>query len=640
MYYRRGAKQGAGIFQELVIDNFAGGGGASMGIEAALGRCVDVAINHSRDAVEMHMRNHPHTRHLCEDVFAVNPLDLAAGRSVGLAWFSPDCTHHSRAKGGKPRDKKIRGLAWVVIKYAKTVRPRVIMLENVPEFEDWGPLDERGMPCKRRKGMTFKRWASLLRAEGYEVQHRTLNAADYGVPTHRKRLFLIARCDGRPIVWPEPTHGDPKSEAVQSGRLKPWVAASTVIDWTLPTPSIFLSPEEARVWKVKRPLKEKTMQRIFKGLRRYVLEAKHPFIAPIDFCVRTGHWSNRTGAGSGFRGQKLSEPLGAVCSVNDKGIVAPMISKYFTGVVGTDVREPLSTVTAIDHNALVTGALVGVGGRAGQSPPNAIDEPVRTITAKGDRAIACAYVTRICQNGSNGSNTKGADEPLTTIVSKNEHCLTIPVLTAWHHAKGEESRCKEVTDPLNTVDTQNRHGLVAAHMVKLRGMGGWKDLEKPLDVVCAGAPTFGVVCSYMAHFNHGEKQWNDVREPLRTITSSNHAAQCSAFLLKYYKTAIGQSLKAPLHAATSKARFGLVTIAGEEYQVIDIGLRMLTPRELSLAQGFPGTYVLVGTKENQVAKIGNSVPPKMAEVLVRANLVEQAEPMPARRTRKREAVAA
>ena len=254
----------AAFDRELVVDNFAGGGGASTGIEAAIGRPVDIAVNHSPAAIAMHRANHPDTQHYCEDIWEVDPVEACGGRPVGLAWFSPDCTHHSRAKGGKPRKKEIRGLAWVVIRWAKKVRPRVIMLENVEEFASWGPLVKDGYPIKSKAGETYRQFIGKLSDLGYVVNDKPLVCADYGTPTIRKRLFVIARCDGGPVAWPEPTHGE--------GRPEDWIPASEIIDWSLPCPSIF---------DRKKPLVEKTMRRIAAGLKRFVIDTGEPFIVPV-----------------------------------------------------------------------------------------------------------------------------------------------------------------------------------------------------------------------------------------------------------------------------------------------------------------------------------------------------------------------
>ncbi len=393
---------------ELVVDNFAGGGGATNGIVTALDRPVDMAINHDPVAIEMHRQNHPETRHFCENIWEVDPREACSGRRVGLAWFSPDCDHFSRARGAKPKNNKIRGLAWVVTRWARAVRPRVIVLENVGEFQSWGPLDDEGHPVKARAGETFRAWLSQLVDLGYAVEYRELVAADYGTPTTRKRLFLVARCDGLPIVWPEPTHGP--------GRAYSWRSAAEIIDWGLPCPSIF---------ERKRPLAEATLKRIAIGVRRFVLNSADPFILPLThqgdsrvhsiheplrtvtaahrgelvlaepFLVRHGHYSNRTGAGlvaikggpGVFRGQQLRSPLATICATNDKHLVCPIISKHFGGehasgapkAVGSDARAPLSTITARRQLALTSAFLTKF---YGTSVGSDLRRPVPTITGQ------------------------------------------------------------------------------------------------------------------------------------------------------------------------------------------------------------------------------------------------------------------
>lgn len=351
---------------EISVDNFAGGGGASTGIEAAIERPVDIAVNHDPVAIAMHRANHPGTQHYIEDVWKVDPREACAGRPVGMAWFSPDCTHHSRARGGRPRKKKIRGLAWVVIRWAKTVRPRVIFLENVEEWLSWGPLDDEGQPIKAQAGETFRQWVSKLSDLGYVVEWRSMVAANYGAPTTRKRLFVVARCDGRPIVWPARTHGEDAAA--------PWRSAAEIINWSIPCPSIFTR---------KKPLVDATMRRIARGLQKYVLTAAKPFIIPVThqgdrrvhsldeplrtvtaahrgelalvspFIVRHGHYSKRTGAGlrpgcgaGTFRGQPLALPLSTVCATNDKHVVAAWLTKFYGTSTGSSMSSPVPTVTA------------------------------------------------------------------------------------------------------------------------------------------------------------------------------------------------------------------------------------------------------------------------------------------------------
>ncbi|HVY12338.1 MAG TPA: DNA cytosine methyltransferase, partial [Alphaproteobacteria bacterium] len=348
----------------LIIDNFAGGGGASTGIEAALGRAVDIAINHDAEAVAMHKANHPATHHLCQSVWRADPQDVAGGRPIDLAWFSPDCKHFSKAKGGKPVEKNIRDLAWVVVHWARRVRPRVIMRENVEECQDWGPLilnaEGKTIPDPARRGETFVLWMHALKKCGYKLEWRELRACDYGTPTIRKRFFMIARCDGVPIAWPEKTHGDPKSEAVKEGRLLPWRTAAECIDWNIPCPSIFGR---------KRPLAENTLRRIAKGIQRYVIEAKQPFIV------------NLTHTGSD-RVEPVTEPLRTTTCAHrgEKAIVTPYVARVAHGERDKSgkkrgqgqhaVDAPLPTVTASPEFAVIAPTLIqmGNGEREGQQP--------------------------------------------------------------------------------------------------------------------------------------------------------------------------------------------------------------------------------------------------------------------------------
>lgn len=309
------------LFREMIVDNFAGGGGASTGIELATGRPVDVAINHDPDAILMHKTNHPYTKHYQASVWDIDPVQVCGGQKVGLAWFSPDCKHFSRAKGGKPRDKNIRGLAWIVLRWAGKVRPRVIILENVEEFQTWGPV-RKGKPVKKLAGTTFERWKEQLAALGYVIEHRELRACDYGAPTIRKRFFLIARCDGRPIVWPEPTHGDPESEAIKSGKLRPWRSAAEIIDWSIPCPSIFETKQEIKKKygvQAVRPLADNTMQRAARGLDKFVLKSAKPFLVPIGYGERPGQAP---------RVQSIDEPVSTIVSSAKQYLCKPVIEPW------------------------------------------------------------------------------------------------------------------------------------------------------------------------------------------------------------------------------------------------------------------------------------------------------------------------
>lgn len=537
-----------GLNAEIIIDNFAGGGGASTGIEIALGHRVDVAINHDPDAIAMHKANHPETEHYCESVWDVDPRTVKPGRPIGLLWLSPDCKHFSKAKGGKPVEKKIRGLAWVALRWVAIRKPRVVMLENVEEFVTWGPLlegpDGKMRPCPRRKGREFGAFCNAFRRHGYVVEWRELRACDYGAPTIRKRLFLIARRDGQPIVWPAPTHGNPTSQAVHAGKLVPWRSAAECIDWSLPCPSIF---------ERKRPLADATLRRIARGIMRYVVNAAEPFIVPmthqsdsrvhgLDEPFRTITSAHRGelalvtpfitehANGSSQRNMPADDPLRTQCAQVKGGhfaLVSAFLAKHFTGVVGSDLRDPQGTVTAVDHHSLVTAHIQR---DFGASVGHAAGDPLATVTGGGGGKAA----------------------------------------------------------------------LATSNLIKLRGGG-----------------------------NIGQ----DDQEPLRTISAGgNHFAEVRAFLIKWYGTDQNPQLRDPLHTITSKDRFGLVTVAGEEYAIADIGLRMLSPRELFRAQGFPADYIigddpqqgLTLTKSAQVRMVGNSVCPPLSQALVAANLPDMA----------------
>lgn len=540
---------------ELIVDNFAGGGGASTGIELATGYSVDIAINHDPEAIKMHKANHPNTKHYCENVWAVDPVKACNGHPVGLAWFSPDCKHFSKAKGGKPKDKNIRGLAWVACRWAGLVRPRVIMLENVEEFKTWGPLNRRHHPIKSKQGKTFERFVQQLRDLGYEVEFRELIAADYGAPTMRKRFFMIARCDGKPIVWPEPTHGPADSEAVKAGLLKPYVGAYTQIDFSRPCPSIFDTSKEIKEKygiRAVRPLAPKTMERIARGLKKFVLNNPEPFI------IQCNH--------------------------------------------------------------------------GGERRPNDIRDPMPTITGKHGYGIVEPYMVQIGQTGFTADRSKDVREPLTTIVSKNEHCLISPTLIQYHSETAQgEVRGQTIKDPIMTVDGSNRYGLVTSFLHKYYDggyTGAGESVEKPLQTVTARDHDSVVTANLIQMNNHCDGR--DIREPIPTITAGDgHFGEVRAFLIKYYGEGTGQDIKEPLDTITSRDRFGLVTINGVDYQIVDIGLRMLEPRELYGCQGFPDDYIIdhdytgkTYPRSEQVRRCGNAVCPPIPAALVKANLPE------------------
>lgn len=546
------------IHSELVIDLFAGGGGASTGIEQAIDRHVDIAVNHDPQAVSLHEANHPQTRHFVSDVFEVDPLAVTDGRPVGLLWASPDCKHFSKAKGGKPVSNKIRGLAWVVVKWAKLVKPRVICLENVEEFQTWGPLGDDGRPCPERKGTTFQRWKKQLENLGYVIEHRELRACDYGAPTIRKRLFLVARRDGQPIVWPEPTHGAPDSLPVRQKRLKPWRTAAECIDWSIPAPSIF---------ERDRPLAEATCRRIAKGIMRYVMEAAEPFIVETPYGDRNSSHLQQSVANWGHarRGRARTAPVQGdrirVGRARD-GLGSRALSASTGSVRGARGIDP--STHALSGATLIQ---TGYGERPGQSP-----------------------------------RVPGLDKPLGTVVAGQKHAL-VSAFLAKHYTGVVGSA---LPDPMATVTSVDHHSLVAAHLVHM-GHGEGKDGSK--------------------RFSHGIR---DVAQPLNTVTAQGASAGLvQAFMVKYYGTDQDPNLREPLHTVTTKDRFGLVTVKGERYAIVDIGLRMLTPRELYRAQGFPDTYRIdtgaAGepiTKTAQVRMCGNSVCPPLAKAIVQANYSE------------------
>lgn len=538
---------------ELIVDNFAGGGGASTGIEMATGISVDIAINHDPEAIKMHKANHPSAKHYCESVWDVNPVEACNGHPVALAWFSPDCKHFSKAKGGKPKDKNIRGLAWVALRWAGLVRPRVIMLENVEEFKTWGPLNRSHRPIKAKQGVTFRKFVSQLKELGYNVEHRELVAADYGAPTMRKRFFMIARCDGKPIVWPEPTHAPADSESVKAGLLKPYVGAYTQLDFSLPCPSIFDTAEEIKEKygiRAVRPLAPKTMERIARGLKKFVIDNAEPFIVQV----------NHSGAKSDYC-KSANEPLSTVTGKHGFGIVEPYLVQCKYDNEAQDVEKPLGTVTTV-----------------------------------------------------------------------GSHLLVSPTLIQYHsETSDKEVRGQTITDPIMTVDGSNRYGLVTSFIQKYYGgnyQGNGSDIKEPLHTITTLERNAMCAVNLIQMNNHCDGR--DVREPIPTITAGDgHFGEVRAFLIKYYGQGTGQDIKEPLDTVTAQDRFGLVTVNGVDYQIVDIGLRMLEPRELYGCQGFPDDYIIdhdyTGKeypRSEQVRRCGNAVCPPIPAALVKANLPE------------------
>ncbi len=627
--------------QKLIIDSFAGGGGASTGIEMALGRSPDYAINHSVDALAMHEVNHPDTVHLDSNIWDVAPLEVTRGRPVGLFWASPDCKHFSKAKGGKPLDRNIRDLAWVVVRWAEEAKPDVIILENVEEFITWGPLYEDGKPIVELRGQTFEDWTRRLKKAGYKVQWRELRACDYGAPTIRKRFFMIARRDGLPIVWPKRTHGDPKkaddARLIAAGKLKPYRTAAEIIDWSLLCPSIFDSSAEIMERfgvRAVRPLADATMRRIARGVVRYVLEAKEPFV--VTYAQQGG--ANRSGS------------------------------------------DPLHTLAASpkDQNAIIVPSFVGCGGRAGQSAPRGGDEPAGTMTAKADGCVVAAHLVETAHGEVSpggvkrwGSGIKPIEEPTGTGTISGNHAVAAMTLvqTGYGERKGQAPRALDIGRPIGTqVGGAAKHAVVAAHLSSFTQNGVGSLPGEPIGTVMAGAPKFGVVAAFMAQHNNDSRRIGGVNpgrpagEPLATLTQAgaqqavvaahmmrqfgtsvghaldepthtdtatvNKSALIAPFLATYYGTGIGQEADSPLRTDTTKDRFGLVTvdIEGQTYAIADIGMRMLTPRERFRAQGFPDSYIIDRRPDGsplsatvQGSCCGNSVCPPVAAALVAAN---------------------
>lgn len=731
---------------ELVVDQFAGGGGASTGIEEALGRPVDIAINHDEEAVALHYANHPRTEHFCESVYDVDPISSTRGRPIGLLWLSPDCKHFSKAKGGALVSRRVRGLAWMAKKWAGKLAkvgraPRVIMLENVEEFITWGPLSGpvgAQKPDPKRKGLYFRRWVRDLRKLGYQVEWRELRACDYGAPTIRKRLFVICRRDNLPIIWPEPTHAAPEM-AARLGLL-PWRTAAECIDWWLPCPSIFLSKEEGRAIGVNRPLADNTMERIFNGVRKYVIEAAEPYIVTCNHgkkgfrgqstrkpkntvtAARDAHGLvmpsiariGQTG-GKGKYAASAAAPLSTIVSKAEHLVVAahgqvpwrcnschetfvdeqaelgtlsppecprcgeeqrierfaPLITSGFGGPTSADARKrsrpaaaPLPTTTTRATQTqlvmpMITPTFVGVGGRAGQSPPRGGEQPFATSTTKADLAVVAPYmVPRYGERPGQEPRTRSVQDPLATVVTTgNEGSLVAPMLHAASSAEDNENLTAmagfmaqqntgvvghSAHEPVSTVVGKGCTQTPVAVYLK-RDFGGsvGHGANDPAGTSTAGGGgKTSLVAAHLTNFYSSSATGGEgrVKKPFKTVTSGGqHIAEVRAFLAKYYGTGgQDQGADGPMHTATTRGRFGLVTVAGHDYQIVDIGMRMLTPRELYRAQGFPETYLInieyKGKPLSKVAQIrmcGNSVCPPLAKALVIANFMPEQRRMAA-----------
>ncbi|HDH0704653.1 TPA: DNA cytosine methyltransferase [Klebsiella aerogenes] len=649
--------------REIIVDNFAGGGGASTGIELAIGRSVDIAINHDPNAVAMHTTNHPDTLHYCESVYEVRPKVATAGRRVGLVWLSPDCRHFSKAKGAKPVEKSIRGLAWVTLRWGLDVDPRVMMLENVEEFKTWGPLLAAEMrPDPERVGETFRAFvgmlttgipanhpalaecceflnisleseeaARLVKGLGYVVEYRELRACDYGAPTIRKRFFMVMRCDGKPIVWPEATHGDPKSPAVLAGKLAPWRTAAECIDWSIPAPSIF---------DRKKPLAENTLKRIARGIQRFVIDSASPFI------VKCNHTSTKTSYDC-FRGQALSEPLQTITKTHGYAIAVPHLTKFRTGATGQPVTEPVPTVTAGTSRrpggnghalgvveAAITPFLAGNGGSEYQAKPRPLDKPAHTILKESRACFVAPVIAR--QFGASIGHR--ADVPNATITAGGggKSQLVTPTLIQMGYGErpGQEPRVLQLGNPLGTVTAGgNKFATVSAFLAKHYGgnyTGAGVSLDEPAHSVTT-VDHHAVVASHLVKLRGTCRDGQLTDAPMPTLTAGGqHVGEVETTLaVEHYDEQRAQQVLAFLKEYCGADSTGLVEIAGVTYRIVDIGMRMLQPHELYRAQGFPEWYIIDQdyrgvkyAKDKQVARCGNAVPPPFAEALVKANLPE------------------
>ena len=568
------------LFDEIIVDNFAGGGGASTGIELATGRPVNIAINHDPDAILMHKTNHPYTEHYQASVWDINPEEVCRGRKVGLAWFSPDCKHFSKAKGGKPVDKKIRGLAWIVLRWAAKVRPRVIMLENVEEFQTWGPV-RKGKPVKSKVGQTFNQFIKQLKALDYDVEYRELKACDYGAPTIRKRFFLIARCDGKPIVWPEATHAPADSPEVTTGKKKPYRSAAECIDFSLPCPSIF---ERAK------PLVTNTQRRIARGLDKFVIREAKPYLVHIGNGERSGQLP---------RIYDIDKPLNTVVGSCKQYFTTPFFMTLKFNNEASDVKSPLTTITSVNCHYLIAPSLIQYHSETAKSEVRGqkIDKPIMTIDGSGRYGVQMPFLTKFQQNSLGQKCAKPLD---TVMAGATRFGMVYPFLTQYYSGA---DHANTVTNPLQTVTVKPRHFLNDCFLTVLRNHMDSKSINEPLNTITAGAEHFSFVKVYVKQYCEGVwlGHWQKIKAMLNEYTD---------WKLKDNEIIV-------------------FNIDGTEYFIYDIGMRMLQPKELYAAQGFPKDYVIekdyLGNtypKSKQVARCGNAVPPPFATALVRANLPE------------------
>lgn len=576
------------FFDEIIVDNFAGGGGASTGIELASGRPVAIAINHDPDAILLHKTNHPYTTHLQASVWDVDPVEVCGGRPVGLAWFSPDCKHFSKAKGAALVDRKIRGLAWIVLRWAGTVRPRVIMLENVEEFQTWGPV-RRGKPIKKKAGQTFRKFIKQLSKLGYNIQYRELVAADYGAPTTRKRFVLVARCDGKPIVWPERTHAPRGSAEVLSGDLLPWRSAAEIIDWSQPAYSIFATKQEIKEKhgvNAVRPLADNTLRRVICGVDKFTIKSGKPFIVE---CNHGGDGHTRT----------VTDPVNTVTG------------KY-TGGVCSSVMVPYT--------------FSNTGGSVGSD----VGSPVHTIRTAGGQILSAASLIQYHTEQTENVRASGLNVPINTVDASNRYGLTCANLVEYYG----NGNPLDISNPMHTVTAHDREALVSAHIQKYFGGVIGEEAMEPLPTVTTA--DHNALCSAHVVKFKGQELGQHPTDTLNTITAQGlEYAQCNTVLTKAggrnlgYWPQIRDLLNKYCGYSMADDEVLLLNIAGTAYYIADITLRMLTPRELYNAMGFPPDYVIdrdyrgkVYGKTKQVARCGNAVCPPLAEAMVRANLPE------------------
>lgn len=584
---------------EIFVDNFAGGGGASTGIETGLGVTIAAAINHDPAAILMHKTNHPYTEHYQASVWDIDPRTVCRGRKVGGAWFSPDCKHFSKAKGAALVDKKIRGLAWITLRWAALVRPRVIFLENVEEFQTWGPV-RKGKPVKKLAGTTFHKFIGQLRDLGYEVEWRELVGADYGAPTSRKRFVLIARCDGKPIVWPEPTHAPRDSEAVKSGRLKPWRSAAEIIDWGLPCPSIFDTKEEIKErygLKAVRPLADNTMRRIIRGVDKFTIKSGQPYIVPTGYGERKGQAP---------RVHDIEEPLPTVVGSGKHNLCKPVLAPFTvtntSNSVGAPAGDPVHTVTTAGNQMLVTPYLAECN-HAGGGHVSDVRDPYKTITAKHTGGIVAPSLIQYHTEQTENVRASGLGGHIPTIDASNRYGLTCANLVEYYTG----GRPLDVKDPMHTVTSHDREALVSVHAVKFKGDNLGHAINEPLQTITTSAGEFALCKVHLSKMHSGDRlagHWEEIRRLLN----------------KFCGYTLGED------------EIILLEIAGTNYYIADIGLRMLSPRELYNAMGFPPDYIIdrdyMGNpypKSEQVARCGNAVCPPMAAAVARSNFPEYAE---------------